>query len=105
MSEVIYLNADRTSRALQSQPTEAHRSFGPRAYIREAYAGMWIVHDDGDSKGGCFRDHDAALRFAEEEFGTNAQIVVQPLFSAPSRKPVSHFKQSTSVAHRALATH
>lgn len=105
MSEVVYLNAARTSHALQSQPVPARGSSGPRVYVREAHAGMWIVHDEGDTKGGCFCSHDAAFRFAEVEFGATAQIVVQPHFSAPSRKPLSHFKQSTTVAHRALAAH
>ena len=103
MSEVIHLNADRISHAFQSQPAQARGPFGPRVYVRQAHAGMWIVHDEGDSRGGCFRSHDAAIRFAEDEFGAKPQIVVQPQFSGPSRKPVSHFKQSTSVAHRALA--
>ncbi len=105
MSEVIYLNADRTSRALRTQPGETAPTFGPQVYIREAYAGMWIVHDESDTKGGCFRDHEAALRFAQEEFGTGVGIVVQPQFSGASRRSLSHFKQATAVAHKALAAH
>jgi len=103
MSEVVYLHADRTSDALQSRPAPAHGIFGPRVYVREAHAGLWIVHDDSDTKGGCFRSHETAFRFAEEEFGADAQIVVQPQFSGP-RKPVSHFKQSASVAQQALVS-
>ena len=104
MSEVIYLNPDGISPTTRSQQALARGSFGPRVYVREAHAGAWIVHDENDTKGGCFRSHEAGFRFAEEEFGVDAQIVVQPQFSGSSRKPVSHFKQSTAVAHRALAT-
>lgn len=102
MSEVIYLKA-RTSGPTQTVQTPA--STGPRVFIREAYAGMWIVHDESDSKGGCFRSHESAFRFAVEEFGANAQVVVQPNFAGGSRKTVSHFKQTASVAHRAIASH
>jgi hypothetical protein len=103
MSEVIYLKAIETP--AQSRTVKAHMAPGPQVYIREAYAGMWIVHDESDRKGGCFRTHEAALRFTEEEFGPSAQIVVQPHFSASSRKSVSHFRQTASVAHRAIASH
>ena len=44
-------------------------------------AGIWIAHDEHDSKGGCFRNHETACRFAVDEFGANAEIVIQPLFS------------------------
>lgn len=104
MSEIVYLHADRTSDALQSRPAPAHGNFGRRVYVREAHAGMWIVHDESDAKGGCFRSHETAFRFAEEEFGKEAQIVVQPQFSGSARKPVSHFKQSAAVAQQALVS-
>ena len=100
MAEIIYLYADRIS-PVQSQKAPAQDPFGPRVYIRETSAGIWIVHDENDSKGGCFRDHSTACRFAEDEFGVDAEIVVQPMFSSQTR--LSHFKQSKSVAHRALA--
>lgn len=100
MSEVVYLNARLNSHAQSGQPA---RSAGTQVYVREALAGMWIVHDEADKKGGCFRSHDAAFRFAEEEFGAGADIVVQPHFSLATKRTFSHFKQSTSVAHRALA--
>ena len=101
MAEVIYLYADRTPQ-VQSQQARAPGPFGPRVYVRETNAGIWIVHDEHDSKGGCFRNHETACRFAVDEFGADAEIVVQPLFSSPA-KPVSHFKQSKSVAHRVMA--
>ncbi len=104
MSEIVYLHADRISDALQNRTTPTHGIFGPRVYVREAHAGMWIVHDDSDTKGGCFRTHETAFRFAEEEFGKEAQIVVQPQFSGSARKPVSHFKQSAAVAQQALVS-
>jgi hypothetical protein len=49
-----------------------------RIYVRQAPAGTWIVHDEGESSGGLFRGRDAALRFAEEMFGLGAEILVQP---------------------------
>jgi len=103
MSEIVYLHADRISDALQSRSAPAHGIFGPRVYVREAQASMWIVHDDSDTKGGCFRSHETAFRFAEDEFGKEVQIVVQPQFTGQSRKALSHFKQSASVAQKALA--
>ena len=103
MAEIIYLYADRTPE-VQSQPAQTTAPFRPRVYVRETNAGIWIVHDEDDSKGGCFRSHETACRFAEDEFGADAEMVVQPLFSAPAR-PLSHFKQSKSVAHRAIVAY
>lgn len=59
----------------------AAKSLRRRVYVREANAGMWIVHDESDSKGGCFRSRYAALRFVEDTFGLDAEIEVQPRFS------------------------
>jgi hypothetical protein len=98
MAEIIYLYADRTSQ--QSQPTEAPHQSGPRVYVRETDAGIWIVHDEDDSKGGCFRSHETACRFATDEFGADAEIVIQPQFSETR---LSHFRQSKSIANQALA--
>jgi hypothetical protein len=98
MAEIIYLRSDRTS---QTQTQQKTGPFGPRVYVRETSAGIWIVHDEHDSKGGCFRSHETACRFATDEFGASAEMVVQPLFSSATR--LSHFKQSKSVAHQALA--
>ena len=63
---------------MQGQQAQAKAPW-PRVYLREADAGMWIVHDEGDSKGGCFRSTNRC-RFVEDEFGADAQIVVQPQF-------------------------
>jgi hypothetical protein len=101
MAEIIYLYADRTSQ-VQSQPTHAPGPFGMRVYVRETNAGIWIVHDEDDSKGGCFRNNETACRFAMDEFGANAEIVIQPLFSETR---LSHFRQSKSIANQALARH
>ena len=100
MAEIIYLYADRTS-PVQSQKAQATGPAGARVYVRETGAGIWIVHDEDDSKGGCFRNHQTACRFAVDEFGADAEIVVQPMFSSQTR--LSHFKQSKSVAHKVLA--
>jgi hypothetical protein len=102
MAEIIYLYADRTS-PVQSQKAPATGLGGTRVYVRETNAGIWIAHDEHDSKGGCFRNHETACRFAVDEFGANAEIVIQPLFSSQMR--LSHFKQSKSVAHKVLARH
>ena len=98
MAEIIYLYADRTSQVQSQAP--APGPFGPRVYVRETNAGVWIVHDEDDSKGGCFRSHETACRFAEDEFGAGAELVIQPLFSETR---LSHFRQSKSVANQALA--
>ena len=99
MAEIIYLHANRTAQ-MQSQQAQAAGPFGPRVYVRETNAGIWIVHDEDDSKGGCFRSHETACRFATDEFGANAEIVIQPLFSETR---LSHFRQSKSIANQALA--
>jgi len=100
MSEVIYLDTRRFIDTVQSGKT---LTAGPRVYVREARDNIWIVHDEDDRKGGCFRSRQAAFQFVEDEFGVNAEIVVQPRFPAQSRKGVTHFRQATSVAHRAVA--
>ena len=97
MAEIIYLYADRIPPQSKAQ---APGPFGPRVYVRETNAGIWIVHDEDDSKGGCFRSHETACRFAEDEFGVDAEIVIQPLFSETR---LSHFRQSKSIANQALA--
>jgi hypothetical protein len=61
------------------------------------------VHDDDDTKGGCFRSRGAALRFVADEFGADAETVVQPRFPTASSRAISHFNAARSVAHRAAA--
>jgi hypothetical protein len=103
MSEVIYLDASRFTGSLQSGSTETAEA-GPRVFVREIRSNIWLVHDEDDTKGGCFRNRQTAFRFVEEEFGPEAQVVVQPRFPAQAPR-VSHIKQSTSIAHRAIAAH
>ena len=98
MSEVIYLN---TRRFIDTVQSEMSPTSGPRIFVREARAGLWLVHDEDDQKGGCFRNRRAAFQFVEDEFGSQAEIVVQPKFPTQSRqRSVSHIKQTASVAHR-----
>ena len=104
MSEVIYLDTRRFSDRLRSESPLTVQS-GPRVFVREAHAGLWLVHDEDDRKGGCFRNRDTAFQFVEDEFGPRAEIVVQPKFPAHAQQGVSHIKQSTSVAQRAVAAH
>jgi hypothetical protein len=101
MSEVIYLD---TRRFIDTVQSEAPLTSGPRVYVREARDGIWLVHDEDDRKGGCFRNRQAAFQFVEDEFGSEAEIIVQPRFPAQSRQSVTHIKQATSVAHRVVAS-
>lgn len=100
MSEVIYLDTRRFTDSVQSDST---LTAGPRVYVREAHSGIWLVHDEDDRKGGCFRNRQAAFQFVEDEFGPQAEIVVQPRFPTQARQRVGHIKESNSVAHRAVA--
>jgi hypothetical protein len=102
MSEVIYLDTRRFIDTVQSG-SSLNVEAGPRVYVREARDGIWLVHDEDDRKGGCFRNRQAAFQFVEDEFGPRAEIVVQPRFPT-ARQPV-HIKQATSIAHRAVAAH
>jgi hypothetical protein len=99
MSEVIYLDTRRFTGSVQSDST---LSTGPRVYVREAREGIWLVHDEDDFKGGCFRNRQSAFHFVAEEFDPQAIIVVQPRFPVQARQRVSHFRESASVAHRAV---
>jgi hypothetical protein len=92
MSEVIYLDTSRFAGSLQSDST---LTTGPSVYVREAHAGIWLVQCDDDSKGGCFRNRRTAFQFVEDEFGSQAQIVVRPRFSAQARQ--------RAIAQRAVA--
>jgi hypothetical protein len=100
MSNVFFL---RTNQVPGQRPALASRTPGTRVYVREADGNVWLVHDDHDSKGGCFMDRAAAFRFAADEFGASAEMIIQPRFAPKSRRAVSHFKQSRSVAQQAVA--
>jgi hypothetical protein len=103
MSEVIYLEASRFSRRRRAEPALKVETSGRRVYVREAHSGIWLVHDERDSKGGCFRGRQAAFDYVERQFGARAELVVQPLFSTAAKRSISHFRQSASVAQRAIA--
>ncbi len=104
MSEVIYLDTSRFSARRTIEATPASQ-FGPRIFVREVSSTLWLVHDEDDSKGGCFRSLQTAFRFVEEQFGSEAEVVVQPRFPTQARKTVSHIRQSASVAHKAITAH
>jgi hypothetical protein len=55
-------------------------------HVREVRNGVWIVHDELDRKGGCFRDRTAALRFVDDEFGKDAATVIHPRFATPEER-------------------
>ena len=101
MAEVIYLYADRTP--VQGQKAQATGPLGARVYVRETGAGIWIVHDEDDSKGGCFRHHQTACRFAEAEFGADAEIVVSRC-SPRKRGSATSSSQSLSLIRCWLVT-
>ena len=96
MSEVIFL------RTPQARPTFVRTdrvASGPRIFVRETQKG-WLVHDEQDKKGGCFARRHSAFRFVKDQFGEDAEVIVQPLFDRSAR--ISHFRQSASVAERAI---
>jgi hypothetical protein len=102
MSEVIFLDPKRFAGRPQSESTLT-RQPRPRVIVREAHAGLWLVHDENDRKGGCFKNRETAFRFVEDEFGPRAEILIQPRFPVHPRQRVAHIKHTASVAHRATA--
>ncbi len=104
MSEVIYLDTSRFAGSLQSGSTRTAQT-GPSVFVREVRSGVWLVHDADDLKGGCFRNRQTAFRFVADEFGPDAQVVVQPRFPGQAQQRISHIRQSASVAHKAITAH
>jgi hypothetical protein len=102
MSEVIYLDPKRFAGRPRSAPALTTET-GPRVIVREAHAGLWLVHDEDDRKGGCFNNRETAFRFVADEFGPRAEILIQPRFPVHARQRVAHIKHTASLAHRATA--
>jgi hypothetical protein len=73
----------------------------PGVHVREVGNGVWIVHDELDRKGGCFRDRAAALRFVNDEFGKDAAMVIHPHFATPEERRQSR----SSTAFQVVAGH
>jgi hypothetical protein len=68
-------------------------------HVHEVENGIWIVHDELDRKGGCFRDRAAALRFVDDEFGKDAVTVIHPHFATPEER----LQSRSSTAFQAAA--
>lgn len=43
--------------------------------LRETPTGAWVVHEEGDRRGGCFFTYAAALKYIRAEFGQDAVIL------------------------------
>jgi len=102
MSEVIFLEARAAHHGARTDATSPGTAPGERVFVREASSGIWIVHDETDRKGGCFRDRASAFKFVEDEFGGNAEMVVQPLFTSAATRAEASARESSSVAQRAI---
>ncbi len=66
MSNVIHFNPVRVTFSSEEIANESRRQ---SVFLREVRDGLWIVHDESDSKGGCFRDRASAFKFVANEFG------------------------------------
>ena len=53
------------------------RSSVARISVQIVPSGAWIVYDEGDTRGGRFRDRDTALRYIRREFGSDAELNVR----------------------------
>ena len=102
MSEVIFFEAGVAHQGARIAATARRNAPGERVVVREAPSGIWIVHDEADRKGGCFRDRASAFKFVEDEFGARAEMVVQPLFTSAATRDEANSRQSSSVAQRAI---
>ena len=102
MSEVIFFETSVAHQGARPAAAVPRTAPGERVFVREAQAGIWIVHDEADRKGGCFRDRHSAFKFVEDEFGGNAEMVVQPLFTSAATRAVARSRESSSVAQRAI---
>ena len=102
MSEVILFETSAAHQGARIAATAARSTAGERVYVREAPSGVWIVHDEADRKGGCFRDRASAFKFVEDEFGERAEMVVQPHFTSAATRAEARSRESSSVAQRAI---
>jgi len=102
MSEVIFLEAGVADQGVRTTGSARRNMPGERVFVREASSGIWIVHDETDRKGGCFRDRASAFKFVEDEFGERAEMVVQPLFTSAATRAEAYSRESSSVAQRAI---
>jgi hypothetical protein len=83
MTNIVHLE---TVRAEYDSADLNNESRKQGVFLREMRDGMWIVHDETDSKGGCFRDRASAFKFVADEFGADAVTVIHPRFSTPAER-------------------
>ena len=102
MSEVIFFETGVAHQGAGIAASARRNTPGERVFVREAPSGIWIVHDEADRKGGCFRDRASAFKFVEDEFGERAEMVVQPLFTSAATRAEARSRESSSVAQRAI---
>jgi hypothetical protein len=96
MNNIVHLE---TVRAEYVSMEPRNESRGPSVFLREVRDGMWIVHDESDTMGGCFRDRASAFKFVADEFGADAVTVIHPRFSTPAERYAR-----SSVAFSAVTT-
>ncbi len=97
MSNIVSLETVRVSYDPAAPRNAGHKQ---SVFLREVRDGVWIVHDESDTKGGCFRDRASAFKFALDEFGTDAVTVIHPHFSTPAERSAV-----PSIAQSAVTTH
>ena len=102
MSEVIFFELGVAHQGARTAAAVRRNTPGERVFVREAASGIWIVHDEADRKGGCFRDRASAFKFVEDEFGARAEMVVQPHFARLATRAEARSRESSSVAQRAI---
>jgi len=92
MNNIVHLETIRA----EYDTVESNESRRQSVFLREMRDGMWIVHDETDTKGGCFRDRASAFKFVAEEFGADVVTVFHPHFSTPAERALA------SVAYSAV---
>ena len=102
MSEVVFFDTSVAHHGPRIGASAPRSAAGERVFVREAASGIWIVHDEADRKGGCFRDRASAFKFVEDEFGARAEMVVQPHFARLATRAEARSRESSSVAQRAI---
>ena len=97
MSNIVHIE---TVRATYDSEAWENRNRKQSVFLHEVRDGVWIVHDESDSKGGCFRDRTSAFKFVADEFGADAVTVIRPRFSTPAERGARlSTAQSAVMAH------
>jgi hypothetical protein len=105
MNELLFIDSKMGIETSATLASLGYSEMETRVLMRETATGQWMVRDGQDRKGGIFYTRKAALSFVRNEFGADAEIVMEAAPAETTMGVVGVFNTSSTVVQGNATAH